>query len=114
MIKTKEQLTVHTESNAQGLVKMFLADLGEFDGRNPRLDTFCHVSLKVGEEVGFHMHHGEFESYYFLSGKGLYLDHDKEVKVLPGTVTFTPSGTGHGVKNIGDVPLEFIALVVRD
>ncbi len=114
MIKTKEQLKVNKEYNAQGVEKMYLADLADFEGRHPKLDTFSAVSLKVGEEVGFHVHEGEFESYYIISGKGLYLDHDKEVEVLPGTVTYTPSGKGHGIKNIGDETLEFIALVIKN
>lgn len=114
MIKTKEEIKVRPSYNAQGVEKMYLADLADFEGRHPKLDTFSAVSLKVGEEVGFHVHEGEFESYYIISGKGLYLDHDKEVEVLPGTVTYTPSGKGHGIKNIGDETLEFIALVIKN
>ncbi len=114
MIKTKNELKIDRGYNSQGIEKMQLLNLADFEGRNERLDTFCVVYLKKGEEVGFHIHEGEFESYYIISGKGLYLDHDKEVEVTPGTVTHTPSGKGHGIKNIGDDTLEFIALVIKD
>ena len=114
MIKTKEQITVKTEKNCDGIDKMFLADLSEFEGKNPGLKMFSHVTLKVGEAVDFHTHIGEFESYYILSGTGLYIDHDETVTVNAGTVTFTPSGKGHGIRNVGDKPLEFIALIVKD
>lgn len=114
MIKTKEQIKVNTEQNDDGITKMYLADLADFEGRNPAVKMFSHVTLKVGEAVNFHTHIGEFESYYILSGTGLYTDHDKTVAVEKGTVTFTPSGKGHGIKNIGNEPLEFIALIVKD
>jgi mannose-6-phosphate isomerase-like protein (cupin superfamily) len=35
-------------------------------------------------------------------------------EVLPGTVTFTPSGESHGIKNTENEMLEFIALIIRD
>ncbi|MBQ3557229.1 MAG: cupin domain-containing protein [Oscillospiraceae bacterium] len=114
MIKTPNQLTITTEDNARGEVKMHLHNLADFPGRNPKLRMFSNVKLKPGEEVEFHIHTGEFESYYIISGKGLYQDNDEFVEVEPGTVTFTPSGQGHGIKNIGDEILEFIALIVLD
>ena len=114
MIKRREELIVNKEYNDKGEEKMYLADLADFPGKNQKLNFFSEVRLKAGEEVGFHIHEGEFESYYFISGKGLYLDHDREVEVIPGTVTFTPSGKGHGLKNTGDEELVFIALIVAD
>ena len=114
MIKTKEQQKIKTESNEKGEAKLFLTDLSDFDGKNERVRMFSLAELKPGEEVGFHIHTGEFESYYILSGKGLYSDNGEVCEVLPGTVTFTPSGSGHGIKNIGDQMLKFIALIVKD
>ena len=114
MIKTKNEQNVTTEENSQGIVKMYLSNLADFEGKNPKLRTFSLVKLNAGEEVEFHVHEGEFESYYIISGKGLYTDHDKEMEVFPGSVTFTPSGKGHGIKNIGDETLEFIALIILD
>lgn len=114
MIKTKEEIKITTESNSEGAVKMYLSDLADFAGKNPKLRTFALAQLKSGEEVEFHVHEGECESYYIISGKGLYNDNGEEIEVLPGTVTFTPSGSGHGIKNIGSEMLEFIALIILD
>jgi len=114
MIKTKEQLAITTEFNEQGIEKMFLSDLSDFQGKNKKLRMFSLAELKSGEEVEFHVHNGEFESYYIISGKGLYDDNGERIEVNPGTVTFTPSGSGHGIKNIGDDVLSFIALVIAD
>ncbi len=114
MIKTPDMIKVRAEQNAKGEDKMFLHDLSDFAGKNEKVRMFSRVELKPGEEVGFHIHTGEFESYYILSGKGLYSDNGNEIEILPGTVTFTPSGEGHGLKNTGDELLTFIALIVMD
>lgn len=114
MIKTKEQLTIKTETNASGDVKLILKNLSDFEGKNPKMRMFAHANLKPGEEVGFHVHNGESESYYILSGEGDYNDNGNHMTVYPGTITFTPSGSGHGIKNIGSEMLEFIALIILD
>jgi len=110
----KEDLKITTESNKKGEVKMFLSHLNDFEGKNPKLRAYAHVELKPGEEVEYHVHNGESETYYILSGKGLYNDNGDEYEALPGTVTFTPSGQGHGIINTGDEMLSFIALIILD
>lgn len=114
MIKTKNQLTITTECDKSGIETLFLSNLSDFPGKNKKLRTFSLAELEVGGEVEFHIHEGEFESYYIISGKGLYNDNGTEIEVHPGTVTFTPSGEGHGIKNIGDEKLTFIALIILD
>ena len=114
MLKFKEQLKIETESNQRGDVKLFLSNLAEFDIKNPKLRTFALARLKSGEEVELHKHEGECEYYYIISGKGIYNDNGNNVEILPGAVTFTPSGESHGIKNTGDEILEFIALIIKD
>ena len=114
MIKRQHELKVTAEHNANGEEKMYLADLSDFKGKNEKLKMFSHISLNAGEEVEYHVHKGEFESYYILSGKGLYSDNGREMEVEKGVITFTPSGEGHGIKNIGNDTLEFIALIIKD
>lgn len=114
MIKTKEELIINTESNKEGEVKLFLSNLADFKEKNPKLRTFALAELKPGEEVEYHIHTGESESYYIISGKGIYNDNGEIKDVLPGTVTFTPSGSGHGIKNNGEEMLRFIALILLD
>ena len=60
------------------------------------------------------MHSGESETYFILSGHGVYNDNGEEVEALPGMVTLTPSGQGHALKNSGDEVLAFIALIVTE
>lgn len=73
---------------------------------------FSHVTLPKGQEIKYHEHHGEYEIYYILSGKGAYSDNGAETIVKAGDVTYTKSGKGHSVKSLGDEPLEFIAVIV--
>jgi len=74
--------------------------------------VFSHVVLEKGCEVGWHIHHGDGETYYILKGKGEYNDNGTIVEVYPGDVTFVDDGEGHSMINHEDEPLEMIALVL--
>ena len=58
-------------------------------------------------------HHGNYEVYYFLSGHGTYRSNGETTTVDAGTVTFTGDGESHFLRNDGDTPLEFLALVLN-
>lgn len=74
--------------------------------------VFNHLFLDPGSEVGWHIHHGDGETYYILKGHGEYNDNGTAVRVGPGDVTFVDDGEGHSLKNTGDEPLEAIALIL--
>ena len=73
---------------------------------------FNHVVLAPGAEIGWHIHKGDGETYYILSGTGEYSDNGSIITVAPGDVTFVDDGEGHRLKNVGDEPLEAIALIL--
>ena len=54
------------------------------------------------------------ETYYILSGKGLYNDNGTEVEIGAGDVTYCAPGEGHGLKCLGDEPVEMIALILYE
>lgn len=114
MIKNEKDVVLNFEYNEKGIKKMSLSDLRDFEGINPKIEMYSHVKLNAGEKVNFHMHIGECEIYYILKGKALYDDNGEKVMAEEGTVTFTPSGSGHGIENVGDDVLEFMALVIKD
>ena len=114
MIKARENQTKTYEYNPAGNEAFALYNLKEFEGINEKIKQFSYVEIEIGEEVPFHEHHGNAENYYIISGKGLYNDNGKEIEVGEGTVTFTPSGEGHALKNIGEDKLKFIALVLMN
>ncbi len=72
---------------------------------------FSKVTIPAGCELGHHEHHGETETYYILSGKGVYEDNGKELPAEAGDVFFCEDGSGHGMKAIEDV--EFVALILK-
>jgi mannose-6-phosphate isomerase-like protein (cupin superfamily) len=114
MYKVITQLKTETKFNNEGKGKMFMTDLADFDASDPRIRLFSLVQVKPGEEVQYHMHIGESEHYFILSGQGIYNDNGDKVEVAPGMVTLTPSGQGHSIKNTGDEMLAFIALILAE
>ncbi len=114
MIKTREQQTKTSEYNEKGIKAFDLYDLKEFKGISDKIVQFSYVEIDEGEEVPFHVHEGDAENYYIISGEGLYDDNGKEIAVSSGVITFTPSGHGHALKNVGRGKLTFIALVLSE
>ena len=78
---------------------------------NDKGRVFAHTTVLPGHGIGYHIHNGDTEIYYVYSGKGEYNDNGTITTVEAGDVTFTPSGTGHGVTCIGEEPLELNALI---
>lgn len=114
MYKEINQLKTDTKLNSLGKEKMSKTNLADFEGWDPRIRLYSLIQLKPGEEVDYHMHMGESETFFFLSGKGIYNDNGNKVDIKPGMVSFTPSGQGHSVKNTGDEMLVFTALILVD
>jgi mannose-6-phosphate isomerase-like protein (cupin superfamily) len=74
--------------------------------------VFEHTTIQPGCSIGYHVHTNESETYYILSGMAEFNDNGMSDTVQTGDVTFTPSGQGHGIKNIGKEPLELVALIL--
>ena len=81
---------------------------------NGKCGLYAEVVLEPGCEVGYHTHANESETYYILSGKGIYNDNGVKREVGKGDITFTPDGCGHSLENIGDDDLVFMALIIFD
>ena len=114
MIIRKDDVAKNARKNDDGKAFLYISDLAGFDGKNEKIKMFGAVELLPGEELKFHTHVGESETYYILSGSGIYNDNGEETEIGAGCVTFTPSGNGHGLKNNGKESLKFIALILFD
>lgn len=75
---------------------------------------YSQITLPPGSSVGYHEHRNESETYYILSGSGLYQDNGAERRVGPGDATFTGHGQFHGIINDTDQDLVFMALILLD
>ena len=82
----------------------------ELDGK---CGLYARVTLEEGCTLGYHEHHGETETYYILSGEGVYDDNGTRYPVKAGDVTFCPDGSGHGLDNTGAGKLAFMALIIK-
>lgn len=68
--------------------------------------------LKKGRSVGVHTHHGDGESFYVLSGRGIFTDDDKTYEIKSGDSVFCPDGHAYGLVNPYDEDLVFMALII--
>ena len=80
---------------------------------NGKCRLYAEVTIEPGCSLGYHEHHGESETYYLLTGKGVYSDNGKEIEAKAGDVFFCDDGNGHGLKNTGDEELSFVALILK-
>jgi len=78
------------------------------------MNLYARVLLKPGKEVFRHQHVGESESYFILSGSGIFDDNGKMIEVKKGDITFTPDGHYHRIINNGTEMLEFMALIIKE
>ena len=74
---------------------------------------YSEITLEAGCSLGEHTHTGETETYFILSGKGLYNDNGKEYEVGTGDVLFCDNGESHALENIGNTDLKFVALILE-
>lgn len=79
-----------------------------------KCSLFCRITLKPGFRVGYHQHTGDIESYYILSGKGIYTCQDEKTEVSNGDMAYCGNGEFHDLINTGEDDLVFMALIVDD
>ncbi len=75
---------------------------------------YARVTLRPGDVLGYHEHHGNGECYFILSGEGVYDDNGVKRLVKAGDVTWTPDGSGHALSNEnGKEDVVFMALIIN-
>lgn len=112
---THEQRQVSKVCNMAGGKGHVLIErlLGE-EELNGKCGLYARVTIEPGCSLGYHEHHNETETYYILSGEGVYDDNGKPVPVKSGDVTFCKSGCGHALENTGNTDLVFMALIILE
>ena len=83
------------------------------DALGDKVALYARVTLHPGESVGYHVHKGDGESYFILSGIGEYNDNGTVFTVRPGDVMWTPDGSGHALANNGTEDVVFMALIIN-
>ena len=113
MVKRKSSYETKINENmrgGEGSVK--IENLLSPDELNNKGRLFAKITLEPGTSIGSHVHEGEMESFFIISGQAVYDDNGESVTLYPGDTTYTPNGDGHSIKNTGKEALEFIALIL--
>lgn len=113
MITTNREIE-HYKERCGGKGTMHIERLLPPEILKESVKMYARVTIDVGSSLGYHEHIGDGESYYILSGKALYNDNGKELELSAGACTFTPDGCGHAIENIGDEPLVFMAVILKN
>lgn len=79
-----------------------------------KCSLFGRMTLKPGCRVGYHLHKGDIESYYIISGKGMYTCENEKMVVEGGDMAYCANGQSHDLINIGEEDLVVMALIVLD
>jgi mannose-6-phosphate isomerase-like protein (cupin superfamily) len=77
-----------------------------------KVRLMARLRLAPGSSIGYHMHEGEEEVFYILSGTGVVTEQGAASTVGPGDAVLTSGGEGHSIENKGVEPLEFIATIL--
>ena len=70
--------------------------------------------IKATVQAVSHVHHGDAETFYILSGEGEFNDNGTVRIIKKGDVTYTPSNVGHSLINKGSANLVLMALIIYD
>ena len=105
--------TVHKNLHG-GVGEVIIDDIDSAKNISEKCTLFAVVTIPANSSLGYHEHHGECETYYILSGVGEYDDNGVKRTVKEGDITYTPSGKGHGLKNIGTESVKFLAVIIKD
>ena len=81
---------------------------------NQKGRLFGKITLKPGCGIGYHVHEGETEMFYFASGSGRVCDDGEWYDVAAGDSMTTPGGHGHAVENNGETDLVLVAAIILD
>lgn len=73
---------------------------------------FTKITLEPGASIGYHQHIEEEDIYYILTGIATVNDGGDTRIVYPGEVVYTGNGGSHSIANNGDVPLEFVSVIL--
>lgn len=111
MIQRAEQIAASGVQEAEN-PGLTIFSLNDFPNPPASLRMLAKAVIEPGGFVEYHVHHGECEYYYILSGTAEYDDNGSVLQVNAGDITFTGDGEGHGIKNNGTEPLVFLPIIV--
>lgn len=114
MLREKETCRYQAMEKMKGGIGIFylnhLAEPEEVDGK---ATLYARGSLPPGASVGWHRHKETMEICYFLDGRGIVRESDREYQVKAGDVSICFAGEAHEIINRGNQNLVYIVLVLK-
>ncbi|MDR3193535.1 MAG: cupin domain-containing protein [Treponema sp.] len=80
--------------------------------KEKNIRMLAELTLPPGASIGYHRHDKETEYYIIFSGAGEVDDNGVIRPVKTGDSIITGNGASHGIKNTGNTPLVFHAIIV--
>lgn len=112
MITTERKVEQHhNKANGKGITQ--IERLLPQECLKKEAAMYAKVTLDVNASIGIHTHNKDSEAYYILQGTAKYTDNGTEQILTAGACTYTEKGSSHGIENIGEEPLIFIALILN-
>ena len=107
MVENREKMRGGTETVS---IRHLFSD--EELGISARLSA--RITIPPGGSIGSHEHSGEREIFYILSGTACFEENGETIVLYPGDASITGGGGAHSIRNEGDEPLEFMAVILHD
>ena len=113
MVKRNADLSVKLEPNLKGgHDTVRIVNILEKEEMNGLGRLFAVSIIPPGGSIGKHTHEGDFETYYILKGRARVNDNGNMAELGPGDMTQCNDGYFHSIENIGDVDLEYLAVIL--
>ena len=114
IIHRYEMEIIKEECAEKGIGLLKIINLLELFEKKENVGGITFAELLPGSSVGYHIHDGENEMYYILSGSGIYNDNGINNSIGEGDFTITKSKEGHGIENTGKTVMTFMTFLVLD
>ena len=111
MLKRNSEFVVETEKAETGLGNFTMRFPITGKELPPHMRLMCEVIINPGEVCKSHLHSGDTEIYYMLSGSAEYEGAEGKNTLFPGDVTVCYDGESHSIRCLGNKPLRFLAFI---
>lgn len=98
----------HEDPNKPGVMKKVLFGSKDFDP-SCGLRMLNYAVMQPGQSFALHSHDTLEEVFYILEGKGEITIGSETQELGPEMAVIVPKQTKHIMKNIGDIPLVYLA-----
>lgn len=113
MRRTKAELEREERRAVRGGEGRALLEAYLRPGEMAGVEFVSRVTLDPHASIGEHPHPGEEELYLVLQGEGEGILDGEAFPVAPGDAFLCRKGHTHGLRNTGNRPLSFLALLTK-